>query len=256
MIKAAFFDVDGTLFSHTMKKFPESTLNALRLLKEKGIQIFLSTGRSFEEAQNLPWEGIWFDGCVLLNGQMCTDAQGNLLYGNTLEGEDKAYLLNAFEKNELSLIIVEQNRQYMNFLDDAARRGLEYVSIPAPEVGKYEGNDIFQFIAYLTREEEEKLQPKIPNCKFARWYEEGVDIIPKSSGKMVGIRKMLEIHNLKREEIIAFGDGDNDADMMEFAGIGVAMGNAVAVTKNAADYITDHINEDGLWNALKHFEIL
>ncbi len=67
---------------------------------------------------------------------------------------------------------------------------------------------------------------------------------------------MLEIHNLKREEIIAFGDGDNDADMMEFAGIGVAMGNAVAVTKNAADYITDHIDEDGLWNALKHFEIL
>ena len=256
MIKAAFFDVDGTLFSHTMKKFPESTLNALHLLKEKGLQIFLSTGRSFEEAGNLPWEGIWFDGCVLLNGQMCTDEKGNVLYGNTLEGEDKEYLLNAFKNKELSLIIVEKDRQYMNFLDEAAKRGLEYVSIPAPEIGDYQGEDIFQFIAYLTREEETVLQPKIPNCKFARWYEGGVDIIPKSSGKMVGIKKMLEIHGLKREEIIAFGDGDNDADMMEFAGIGVAMGNGVEVTKKAADYVTDHIDEDGLWNALKHFEII
>lgn len=256
MIKAAFFDVDGTLFSHTMKKFPESTLNALRLLKEKGIRIFLSTGRSFEEARNLPWGDLWFDGCVLLNGQMCTDADGNVLYGNTLEGEDKEYLLNVFRNKDFSLFIVEKDRLYMNFLDEAAIRGLEYVSIDPPEVGEYEGGDIFQMIAYLTREEEAQLQPKIPNCKFARWYEGGVDIIPRNSGKMVGIREMLEIQGLKREEIIAFGDGDNDADMMEFAGIGVAMGNAVEVTKKAADYITDHIDEDGLWNALKHFEIL
>ena len=256
MIKAAFFDVDGTFYSHTMKKFPESTLKALRLLKEKGIQIFLSTGRSFDEAQNLPWDGIWFDGCVLLNGQMCTDAKGTVLYGNTLEGPDKEYLLNAFKNHELALIIVEEKRQYMNFLDEAAKRGLEYVSIPAPEVGEYEGDDIYQFIAYLTREEEALIQDKIPNCKFARWYEGGVDIIPKSSGKMVGIRKILEVYGIKREEIIAFGDGDNDADMMEYAGIGVAMGNAVDITKGNADYITDHIDEDGIWNALKHFEVI
>ena len=73
MIKAAFFDVDGTLFSHSMKKFPESTKEALRLLRKKGIKIFLSTGRSYIEAGKLPWEDIVFDGYVTLNGQVCTD---------------------------------------------------------------------------------------------------------------------------------------------------------------------------------------
>lgn len=153
-------------------------------------------------------------------------------------------------------MIVEANRMYINYIDEAVERAQKYISIPAPKLGEYHGEDIYQFIAYITREEEKDILEKIPGCKLTRWYEGGVDIIPKDSGKIVGIQKILEIYGLKREEIIAFGDGDNDADMLEFAGIGVAMGNAVEITKKAADYVTDHIDEDGVWNALKHFEII
>lgn len=256
MIKAAFFDVDGTLFSHTMKKFPESTMQALRLLREKGILIFLSTGRSYMEAGHLPWEDIVFDGYVTLNGQVCTDNVGNILFGNPITGADKEYLVSVFQTKERPLSIVEANRIYLNMVDEAVERAQKFVSIPAPEIREYEGADIYQFIGYLTREEEAEFLRYIPGCKATRWYEGGVDIIPKNSGKMVGIKKMLEIHELEREEVIAFGDGDNDADMLEFAGIGVAMGNAVDITKEKADYVTDHIDEDGLWNALKHFEII
>jgi Cof subfamily protein (haloacid dehalogenase superfamily) len=256
MIKAAFFDVDGTLFSHSMKKFPERTLGALRLLKKNGIKIFLSTGRSFMEAQNLPWKGIAFDGAVTLNGQVCNDENGTVIYGNPVTGADYEFLVSAFVNKEMPLIIVEANRMYINFIDEAVERAQTFISIPAPEIGTYEGADVYQFIAYVTREEEDAFLQKIPNCKLARWYEGGVDIIPKNSGKMIGIKKMLEYHGLDREEIIAFGDGDNDADMVEYAGIGVAMGNAIEMTKEAADYVTDHIDEDGIWNALKHFQLI
>lgn len=256
MIKAAFFDVDGTLFSHSMKKFPESTKEALRLLRKKGIQIFLSTGRSYIEAGKLPWEDIVFDGYVTLNGQVCTDENGKILFGNPIVGEDKEYLLSVFRNHEKPLLLVESDRLYINFINDVVERAQKMVSIPNPEIGEPTGADIYQFIAYFTRAEEEEFMKRIPNCKATRWYEAGVDIIPKDSGKIVGIQKMLEIYGLSREEIIAFGDGDNDAEMLEFAGIGVAMGNAVEITKQKADYVTDHIDEDGLWNALKHFEIL
>ena len=256
MIKAAFFDVDGTLYSHSMKKFPESTMEALRQLQKKGIKLFLSTGRSYMEAMRLPWEDIVFDGYVTLNGQICNDSQGKILYGNQLTGADADYLLNAFQKCEMPLIIVEENKMYINYIDEAVERAQAYVSIPVPEFGEYKGADVYQVIAYVTREEEVALLEKIPNCKLARWFEAGVDIIPKDSGKIIGIQNMLKIHGLQREEIIAFGDGDNDADMLEFAGIGVAMGNAVEITKKKADYVTNHIDEDGIWNALKHFEIL
>ena len=71
-----------------------------------------------------------------------------------------------------------------------------------------------------------------------------------------GIQKMMELFRLSREEIIAFGDAENDIDMLKFAGIGVAMGNAFSILKEQADYVTDHIDKDGIWKALKHFQVI
>ena len=231
-------------------------MEALRLLRKKGVKIFLSTGRSYMEAGKLPWEDIVFDGYVTLNGQVCTDENGKILFGNPIVGADREYLLSVFQNHERPLSIVEADKLYINFVDEVAERAQEAVSIPNPEIREYTGAEVYQFIAYLTRAEEEEFMRNIPNCQATRWFEAGVDIIPKDSGKILGIQKMLEIFGLSREEIIAFGDGDNDAEMLEFAGIGVAMGNAVEITKQKADYVTDHIDDDGLWNALKHFEIL
>jgi hydroxymethylpyrimidine pyrophosphatase-like HAD family hydrolase len=79
---------------------------------------------------------------------------------------------------------------------------------------------------------------------------------------MAGIRKasgmcLIADHlNCANEDIIAFGDGPNDIDMLEYAGIGIAMGNAGDVTKAAADMITDRIDEDGIYRALKKLELI
>ena len=67
---------------------------------------------------------------------------------------------------------------------------------------------------------------------------------------------LLEHYGISRDEIIAFGDGDNDVEMLAFAGIGVAMGNGTAAVKKAADYITDDIDEGGIYNALVHFGVI
>ncbi len=256
MIRAAFFDVDGTLYSHATDRFPESTVWALKQLKEKGIKLFIATGRSYQEAMNIPSEGLVFDGYVTLNGQICTDAEGNMLYGTPIEGPDKEYLVSMFHSKERSLLIVEKDRLYANCITDEVRRAQQSVNIPEPKIAVYEGADIYQFIGYFTREEEPEILKHIPDCRVTRWYEAGVDIIPKNSDKMVGIKKMLEIHGLSREEVIAFGDGDNDAEMLAYAGIGVAMGNAVDLTKEKADYVTSDIDEDGICRALKHFQLI
>ena len=77
-----------------------------------------------------------------------------------------------------------------------------------------------------------------------------------SSGKSAGIRRYLEEHGLDRSEIMAFGDGENDIDMLKFAGIGVAMGNSSDLVKAAADYVTDTIDNDGIEKALRHFGLI
>ena len=96
----------------------------------------------------------------------------------------------------------------------------------------------------------------MPHCKLTWWTEYGTDIIAQSGGKVMGMKQMLRFHGIRSEEIIAFGDGENDADMMEFAGIGVAMGNGEDLVKRRADYVTDDVDAGGILHALKHYGIL
>ena len=74
--------------------------------------------------------------------------------------------------------------------------------------------------------------------------------------KAIGIQKLLEYLNISKDEVIAFGDGHNDAEMLEYVGLGIAMGNALDKVKKASNYITTRIDDDGIYNALKHFNII
>lgn len=84
MIKAIFFDVDGTLLSHDTKKVPQSTKTVLKQLKKQNIKTFMATGRHNLELDDLPMEELIFDGYVLLNGQINMDYDGNLLSQQTI----------------------------------------------------------------------------------------------------------------------------------------------------------------------------
>lgn len=256
MIKAAFFDIDGTLFSHTIHAIPESTKRTVKLLREKGIKVFIATGRSLKETKRVPLGDLKFDGYVTLNGQICLDAEEKILFEAPIKGEDGAYLLDAFVNKKFPLAIVEKERIYINYIDDSVIRAQKSVNIPLLPIKEYQGAPIYQFIGYMNWEETGKIAPKIPNCKITRWYDEGIDIISKDGGKANGIQKVLEFYGMTKEEIIAFGDSDNDMDMLEFAGIGVAMGNAEESVKAVADYVTTDIDEDGIWNACRHLELI
>lgn len=256
MIKAAFFDVDGTVYSHESKSVPESTMKALEVLRNKGIKTFLATGRHFTEIDEFPVGKIKFDGYVMLTGQICADEERNVIFGNAIEGDDAKYLLNAYVNKEMPIMLVEKDRLYINMVNDIVINGQAEISSPIPEVREYEGAPVYQIICYGGKELEAELSPKLPNCKITRWCPFGIDIISKTGGKVSGIQKMLELYGITREETIAFGDGENDMEMLEFAGIGVAMGNAEAEVKAVADYVTTDIDDDGIWNACRHFELI
>ncbi|NRG48280.1 HAD hydrolase family protein, partial [Bacillus sp. CRN 9] len=71
-----------------------------------------------------------------------------------------------------------------------------------------------------------------------------------------GIKEMIKRLQLDLEDVYAFGDGLNDIEMLEASGTGVAMGNAFDVVKEAADIVTDHVNEDGIWKGLKQLNLI
>ena len=66
----------------------------------------------------------------------------------------------------------------------------------------------------------------------------------------------MKQYGISNEEIMAFGDGENDIDMLKFAGVGVAMGNANDRVKRHADYVTDCVDQDGIKKALQYYKMI
>ena len=256
MIKAAFFDVDGTLLSHVTKTVSQSAREAIAKLKAAGIQCVLATGRQMIALEQLQLTELPFDGYVTLNGQLIFDSEKRILHGIPLKGETKEHLVKLFVENKLPLMFVEEDRLYVNFVDERVTSVHELICSPVPEIQEYSGRELYQVCVYMGEGDDVLMEPIADKCVLSAWSYGGVDVIAKDGGKMVGIQHYLDVNGIKPEEIIAFGDADNDVDMLKCAGIGVCMGNGWEKAKDAADYITADVDEDGIYLALEHFGLI
>lgn len=258
MIKAAFFDIDRTLLSHATNSVPASAKNALAALRRRGILIFLATGRDISVLRQMkPMQDIIFDGAITLNGQYCFD-HGGVIYANPIHKDDIEALLSHLEHHPIPCGFIEAEQMYMNFHNQRVEQVHAAIHSAPPPLGDLNRgyhHDIYQVLLYLTDEELEELPP-LPHVKTTKWHDGGIDMIPADGGKAIGIEKVLAHYGISKNETIAFGDGKNDIDMFHAVQIAVAMGNACEEAKQCADYITTDVDDDGIWNALKHFELI
>ncbi len=261
MIKAIFFDVDGTLISFTTHKMPESTKRALLELKEKDVKLFVATGRpkiDIEKVQELV--EFPFDGYISTNGQFCYDDKNQEIYKRFIDKDSVKTILNYLKDRDLACHVITENEVFVTKYNDRVYELFELVGYKEKLSAKPEeyvfDKDVFQLCPYISEEEEIELMKHVENCENFRWCDLFVDVIPKNGGKSVGIKKICEHYGIKPEETMAFGDGGNDIDMLKHVNIGVAMGNAGDNVKENADYVTTHVDEDGIFNALKYFNLL
>ena len=249
MIKAIFFDIDGTILDGH-NGIPKSTQIALVKLREKGIKTIICTGRGYSEAKPLNLKG--FDDYILLNGQICYDDNDNIVFKKPIE--DKEKLIELFNSKKFPFGLIDEKETYLNCIDDYVKLVHDSINLTMPVVKEYDGGDIYQALAY--GKVKDYIEKELPDFLAVSWHFDGVDIVPKDSGKDKGIIEYCKLRNIDIKDTMSFGDGDNDREMLKTTGIGVAMGNAIDSVKVVADYITDRIDEDGIYNALVRFGVI
>ncbi len=259
MIKAAFFDIDGTLISFKTHRIPDSTKQAITELKRKNIKIFIATGRPFFLINNL--EDLKFDGFITLNGAYCINDENETIYKKSVSQDDVESLIRYQEKNEaFPCMFATKDKVFINYVDDNVEKMVRLINFISPDIMSLNdamNEEIFQFMGFFGQEQEKEIMEKaFPNCTAARWNPLFADIVAKGSSKQTGIDELLKHYNINLQDVIAFGDGGNDIPMLKHTPLSIAMGNANEEVKKSATYITDNVDDDGIWNALKYFNVI
>ncbi|PLS03650.1 Cof-type HAD-IIB family hydrolase [Neobacillus cucumis] len=245
-----FFDIDGTLLDER-KVIPESTKKAIRRLQEKGIQTVIATGR-------VPKMFYWIQkelnihSYVAMNGQYVV-FEGKEVYSNPIGSDVLQSMSDMTAQNGHALAycshdnykVTESNHPFIEASFDS-------LMMPYPEVDKeyFKQLAIFQGHLYCDPKDLKQYMTSFPEFSFVKWHDVAYDILPSGASKAVGILKLLDALNLKKEDAFAFGDGLNDIEMLTTVGTGVAMGNAVPEAKTAADLITTSSSQNGILNGL------
>ena len=257
MIKAIFFDVDGTLVSFNTHTISTATLDALHALRAKGIKLFLATGRHASMLKNVT-KLFDFDGICTLSGQYCVTGD-TVLRRHALSPEGTAQMLEVIEREHLPCVCLESENAYINFTNPALLDFLKDINIPSPPVrniSEWGSEEIFQAICFVKEENEHDIKCQLSHMNAVRWHPEFFDIIPLGGGKEHGVDAMLAHFNIPLEHTMAFGDGGNDLTMLRHVPMGVAMGSASDEVKAAANHVTESVDDEGIVKALYRLGIL
>lgn len=248
--KYFFFDVDGTLASGLTTIMPESAKRCVARLRENGHFTALATGR-LQASAAVVAERYGFTHFVADGGYSLT-LDGKVIEMEGLPVADCISFIDRLEAAGIPWAVTTGNERLCitpdaRYLDIAPDN---YFPVRVDPSFDYHRMDrLYKVNFACAPEDEDKID--FGGLPAVRYNHDVLFIEPTE--KQRGIRRMLDILGAADEDAIVFGDGTNDVCMFGQGWFSVAMGNACDALKARADYITDAVDQDGLWNACKHF---
>lgn len=275
--KIIFFDVDGTLVDvrPSREYIPESTVTAIQQTRKNGNLCFLCTGRSKAEIYSHIME-VGFDGIIGAGGGF-VEIGDDMLYHKKVSQEAINHVIDFFEKNKFDYYIESNGGLYasqnliprLEFIsygdlendEEARRKKKEEPSHFIPSL--IQGCDLHRSdvnkICFLEKEDmpfeiikkEFENEFNVIRCTVPSFGDNSGELSVIGVNKASAIDTLIKHLGIKKENTYAFGDGMNDADMLEYCQYGIAVGNAKEGLKEIADEVCEDIADNGIYNSMK-----
>ena len=258
MIKLLALDMDGTLLNEA-KEIPQAHIDAIHKAIEKGVKLVLCTGRPlfgvlpYYKKLGLDLQNEY----VIVNNGCSTHQTSDWSLVDWRE-------LSKSEKSEVQLTLFDEEHYFV--LGGKPNPIVEYdatlvfadlteISLEEATSGKYR---MFQGMFLGTKEQTDDFEQRFAEelCqRFSGVRSQPViyEAMPLGTTKASALSRLADILNIQPSEIMAMGDANNDIEMLEFAGLGIAMGNASDYVKSLADAVTTSNEEDGVARAIEKY---
>lgn len=259
--KLIFFDIDGTLLDENTGTIPGSTVQAIEAAQKNGHLCFINTGRPISTIDSMI-TNIPFDGYICGCGTYIQYHQQTLFHAK-LDSSLKQKVIENIDKYHFDAMLEGCHGVYFS-------QNLQHPLIKT--IRKH-----YQNIGFVVKDLTN--QEIVPFDKFTAWYQpdchveafkrslqddfhiiqrdtDFLEIVPKPYSKATGIQYLIDELGYSLEDTISIGDSTNDLPMLKYTYESVAMGNSNPLLFDEVSYITTNVDQDGIYNALKHFHII
>lgn len=253
-IKVIFFDIDDTLRNSKTGFIPSTIPTVFQQLCDRGILTGIATGRGiFGVVPEI--KALKPDFFVTLNGAYIEDKKGSVLYSHKI-ARDKVEEYIAWTKEVgIDYGLVGSHEAKLSRRTEMISQAIDPI-YPDLDVDPdfYQKEDIYQMWTFEDQGDDLTLPESLASTlRMVRWHEHSSDVVSISGSKAAGVAKVVDQLGLKPENVMVFGDGLNDSELFDYAGISVAMGISHDNIKEKADYITKTLEENGIFDALEGF---
>lgn len=262
--KAISIDLDGTLLNN-QKKISDYSINVLKKIHDLGICVVIATGRSFIGIPEFLKNNDFIDYYILSNGASCCDKNGKLLFNVCIDSsiinnlivtndnvcieylsEGKWYINSADEQKFSKIIKDKEVLSYVlntRFKDDDLMEKVKNKSISIEKINfNFFPNYIIEGRKYVDN------IVNLSNGKLRCWTDKvhKMDLYNNAATKGESLEKLLSIIGYSMNDVIGFGDDDNDLELLSRVGLSVSMDNANEEIKSICKFKTNSNNEDGV----------
>jgi Cof subfamily protein (haloacid dehalogenase superfamily) len=260
LIKMVAIDLDGTLLD-SKSKISKENIKAIEKCRDKGLKVVIASakpplivGRLAKE-MNLDTPQVSYSGALIIKDY------SNIVFELKIPKKECIEIINHCREWNKGLTIgvnngllyYEKEHPYLKIITDSGDKIAKVENIASEEI--ISNTIMFSISAYEKDGFEDYLRNVVKSdlIKIVRGSPESIIIFNSKADKFLAVRKIMEMYDISREELLAIGDSHNDFEIIQFAGIGVSMGNGVEDLKKIADYIVPDNNNNGVAFAINNY---